>query len=106
MSAVNLRTGQAWVRFAGLEQPPGQSARFRVSVDGDALRREHGGGLAAGTEVRPTMEAVVDSELYPAASALSESQRLEIVFRVGKVHRIHLPAVLRAAGLENSGAGQ
>ncbi|MBK8538573.1 MAG: S8 family serine peptidase [Ardenticatenia bacterium] len=106
MSAVNLRTGQAWVRFAGLEQPPGQSARFRVSVDGDALRREHGGGLAAGTEVRPTMEAVVDSELYPAASVLSESQRLEIVFRVGKVHRIHLPAVLRAAGLENSGAGQ
>ncbi len=104
-SAVGLRTGQAWVRFAGMDQPPGQIARFRVSVDGEALRREHGGGLAAGTQVRPTMEAVVDAEIYPASGALSASQRLEIVFQVGKIHRIHLPAALRA-GLLEGGGGQ
>lgn len=105
-SAVSLRTGQAWVRFAGMDQPPGQIARFRVSVDGEALRREHGGGLAAGTQVRPTMEAVVDAEIYPVSNALSASQRLEIVFQVGKIHRIHLPAVLRASLLEGGGTGQ
>lgn len=100
VSAIGLRSSQTWIRFAGMDQQPGQTAQFRLSVDGEALRRERGGGLAAGTEVRPTMEAVVDAELYPASSALSTAQKLEIVFRVGKIHRVHLPAVLRAAALE------
>lgn len=103
VSAVTILSSQAWLRFERLNQLTGQMAQFALKVDGETLRREQGGGLAAGSELRPTVEAVVDDELYPNAHAQSGAQALDLVFRVSRISRLHLPALLRAGGLNEEG---
>ena len=101
VSAVVVQSSQAWLRFERLNQMTGQMAQFALRVDGEALRRDQGGGLAAGSELRPTVEAVVDGELYPGAYAQSGAQSLDLVFRVARISRVHLPALLRAGSLSD-----
>lgn len=102
VSALALRSSQDWLRFERLNQMTGQAAQFALKVDGELLRREQGGGLAAGSELRPTVEAVVDAELYPNAHAQSGAQSLDLVFRVSRLSRVHLPTLLRGAAMHEA----